>query len=105
MDARKEVERLCDQMTDGQDLIIAGKLFRKAYACGWPSIYNSHEEAFLSNRMGSGWGEWFCEVAPQTGDYRVRKRKGGERRTYVDPDRAHLFRKDAEGFLVHISTP
>ena len=81
--------------------MIDGRTFQDAYPCGFPSIYENHEQAFLSSMVGSAWGVWRVNRNVETGDYTISKhpyRESGKR-YYVDPDRAHLFKRMPDGTL------
>lgn len=91
--------RECMAMKVGQRYHIEGRAFRDAYRCGWPTIYNTPEEAFLSSMPGSAYGTFTVKRAePVRDEYIIERHEEGDKRVYVDPDRRHLF-KEVDGFL------
>lgn len=97
---REYIEHDLAFMAEGQEIVISAELFERAYPCGWPSIYNTHREAFLSSRIGSAWGAWTCEQLFRSGDYRVGRHKEGPKLVYCDPDRDYLYDRLPSGELV-----
>ena len=97
MSNRKYLEHILDRMKPGEHIQIDHYSFQKAYPCGWPSIYETHEEAFLSSRIGAAWGCWEVNTIPKNGNYVVSRHKESNKRYYVDPDRKHLFEKMPDG--------
>jgi len=95
--ARDYIEKHLSRMEIGNECMFSGDVFRSAYPCGWPSIYDTHVQSFLSKQMGSGWGEWTCEHLADKDAYKVGKHKGGNKRVYIDPDREHLYMKQPDG--------
>lgn len=87
----------------GQAADIGRLEFERAFRCGWPSIYRTSRQRFLSFMPGSAWGEWTCELDGPADRYVIRRNKGDPtRRVYVDPDREHLFHRQGDGTLVPI---
>lgn len=107
--ARRIIESHCARMKEGERLTVACRLFLEAYPCGWPSIYDTPEQTFLSSKIGSAWGVWRVSVNPENGNRTISKHAEGERRVYVDPDRQHYFRRifdgSPEGYLVPREDP
>jgi len=97
---REYIRELCSRMTEGKEMAIARGVFQDAYPSGWPSIYNNSMEAFLSSMIGSAWGVWTVRQDFETGNYVIGRHREGNRRVYIDPDRAYLFKKDADGYLI-----
>lgn len=91
MNEREIIDKTCAEMKEGQEARFDHFTFSEAFPCGFPSIYNTHEEAFLSSRIGSAWGTWKVRQDPITHDYIISRHVAGDKRVYVDPDRAHLF--------------
>lgn len=96
---KRYIQSLCYRLNEGERIDISGRLFEEAFVCGWPTIYNTPIEAFLSSMIGSAWGVWTCERNPIRDYYTIGRHPEGHERTYVDPDRAHLFRRGEDGFL------
>jgi hypothetical protein len=97
--ARSMIDDHCANMKPGQRVTITRRIFLEAYPCGWPSIYETPEQAFLSSKIGSAWGCWRVTVDPFSGDRIISRHEESDRRVYVDPDRAHLFERGEDGFL------
>mgnify|MGYP006921375033 CR=1 FL=1 len=57
-------------------------------------------DRLMSNLIGSGWGAWVAEIDPINGGVRIERHKPGNKRTYTDYDRRHLYKK-IDGELVH----
>jgi hypothetical protein len=96
---RDNIEYQLDRMKIGQRLDVPAREFQRAYPCGWPTIYDTPEQAFLSSRIGSAWGAWTVHRHESGGHYTISRYEEGKRRVYVDPDRAHLFHKGSDGTL------
>lgn len=102
MSERNYINSHLIRMEVGQRINFSSDVFEKAFPCGWPSIYRTHEQAFLSAQMGSAFGAWTCEKSLTDGSYRVGKHEEGKKRVYVDPDREHYFKKNDDGTLTRI---
>jgi len=102
MNMRKYIQDQVDAMKVGERLVVKRRDFADAFRCGFPSIYNTPMEAFLSAQVGSAWGRIRATENPETGDIVVSKHEESDNRHYVDPDRAHLFKRGADGYLHHI---
>lgn len=89
--ARTIIQYELRRMSIGQEIVFDRYIFVEAYLCGWPSIYNSHEESFLSCQIGSAWGVWRVRFDFEHEFYIVSKHEESKKRYYVDPDRAYLF--------------
>jgi hypothetical protein len=100
--AREYLAEHLDRMKIDERLDIEGHIFRRAYSWGWPTIYNTPFEAFLSSRIGSAWGCWGVYHRGDKDVYVVSRHKEGKKRVYVDPDRAHLFKRMPDGSLEHV---
>lgn len=98
MSEREICDEMCRRMNIGESMCFSRQIFHGAYPCGWPSIYNTHIEAFLSSKVGSAWGCWTCRMDIISGNYIVSRNKEGNKRVYCDPDRRHLF-KEVNGYL------
>ena len=97
--AREVCDKTCDLLKEGQRITFSRDVFEEAYPCGWPSIYHSHIESFLSSKIGSAWGCWRVSEDSITKNCTVSRHKEGRERFYVDPDGRHLFQKDNNGYL------
>ena len=97
---RDYIDRICDGMKTGQCLDVSLSVFQKAYPCGWPSIYETHDQAFLSSKIGAMWGCWRLYRNPTRPVVTISRHESGDQAVYVDPDRAHLYRLDPDGHLV-----
>ena len=96
--AHDHVQGLVVRLKPGEHICFAGRLFREAYPCGWPSIYETHEQSFLSKQMGSAWGAFRVQARPDEDVFEVSRHHPDERRrVYVDPDREHLYRRAPDG--------
>lgn len=92
----------------GQELVISHLDFTETFCSGWPSMYETPEQSFLSKMVGSAWGSWTVRRNAETGDFIVRKGLRYEydenyrldRRVYVEPDRDHLFEKTQDGYFI-----
>ncbi len=60
----------CYRMKEGEGINISRYVFNEAFPCGWPSIYRTPTEAFLSSMIGSAWGIWRVAQNPETGNNR-----------------------------------
>jgi hypothetical protein len=89
----------CYEMKVGEYIKFNWYDFSDAFAFGWPTIYETPIQAFLSSMMGSGCGVWRAEQDPETGDVIVSRHKESKKRYYVDPDRKHLFKHVEDGTL------
>ena len=96
---RSFVQRQCSQLKEGQSVAIERRIFQDAYPCGFPSIYENPEQAFLSSMMGSGCGVWRVNYNLESGNYIISKHPESDKRYYVDPDRAYLFKRMPDGTL------
>ncbi len=99
---REEIDHICDNMKVGECAAISIGNFEKAYPCGFPSIYKTHEQAFLSSKIGSSFGAWHVEYFHEQGQVRILRCKEGGKRVYVDPDREHLFKRMPDGSLERV---
>jgi hypothetical protein len=97
---RSYCDDMCNHLKIGESIVFDHHIFQKAYVSGWPSIYNTSIEAFLSSKIGSAWGCWTCIQDIVTGDYIVSHHEESDKRVYCDPDRQHLFKKDKDGYLI-----
>jgi len=108
-EARKYVERIVLTMKPGQCVQIDRDVFESAYRCGWPSIYETPRQAFLSSQVGSGWGAVTCRAPDHVLNqhyYTIGKHEEGPRRVYVDPDRESWFTKLPTGeYVPRAATP
>lgn len=89
----------CYQMKEGERLRIECDAFNRAFPCGWPSIYETSEQAFLSGMIGSAWGTFTVTRDIVTGDVTICRNPAGDKRVYCDPDREHWFRRTPDGYL------
>jgi hypothetical protein len=94
------IKRECYRMEESQRIIINRRMFQDAFVCGFPSIYRTPREAFLSSMIDSGRGTFRVSQNLETGNYTISRHKPENKRYYVDPDREHLFKKLADGTLV-----
>jgi hypothetical protein len=100
MDSRGYLKEECYRMKVGQRLVIDRRIFQDAFICGFPSIYETSEQAFLSSMIDSGRGTWRVHRDFEKGDYVVSRHKPSDKRYYIDPDREHLFKKLPDGSLI-----
>jgi hypothetical protein len=96
---REFIQEAVDRLQVGECITIDCHTFDRAFACGWPTIYRTSTEAFLSSQTGSAWGRIRVSRDMMTGDATISKHEEGSRRVYADPDREHLYRRDADGGL------
>ena len=96
---RHYVESELRTLDVGQSIVIERHIFQEAYRCGWPGMYETPEQAFLSGRVGSAWGTWRVRVLPESGDRIVSRHEAGEKRVYCDPDREWMFKRMPDGTL------
>lgn len=96
---RQLVEDILLGVKVGQEIVIDKFQMESAYRFGFPSIYNSVEESFLSSMVGSSWGCWTCK-RDINGNYIIGHHDEKPGMVYVDPDRSHLYKKSSSGFLV-----
>lgn len=99
MNHREYIKKELYRLKIGEYLKLDRHMFNDAFPCGFPSIYRTHEQAFLSTMIGSGWGAWRIRQDFETGDYIITRHQEENKRYYVDPDREHLFRKLSDGTL------
>jgi hypothetical protein len=99
-ECRKFLQEMVRRMKVGEYLKVDGREFVRAFPCGWPSMYRTNTEAFLSAQIGSSWGCVRATQDPINGTVTISKHEEDTRRHYVDPDREHLFKKDVDGFWV-----
>ncbi|KKM78061.1 hypothetical protein LCGC14_1363780 [marine sediment metagenome] len=93
------IKAQCNRMKVGDCLRINRFEFSDAFAFGWPTIYETPIQAFLSSMMGSMWGVWRAEQDLETGDIIISRHEESKKRYYVDPDREHLFKRVEDGTL------
>lgn len=86
------IRELCRNIKVGEQIEIARQCFEDEFRCGWPTIYRTPREAFLSSQIGSAWGTYRCEQNPITGNYRISRHEPGKERVYIDPDREDWYR-------------
>ena len=96
---RKKIDRMCSKMKIGQMLTVDDCIFMKAYPYGFPSIYETPEQAFLSSRIGSAWGCWRVQRSVENRSVTISRHEESSKRYYVDPDRKHLFKRMPNGTL------
>lgn len=96
---RRFIKHVCKRMKVGECYTISRRIFHQAYPCGWPSIYETTEQAFLSSMVGSAWGAWRVWKNSENGDVTISKHHPSNKRYYVDPDRSHLFKRMPDGSL------
>ena len=97
--ARKFVEFFCERMKVGEEVVVDSRHFKQAYPCGWPTIYKTPEQAFLSSKVGAAWGVWRVRRSFAPRDFVISKHEESDKRHYVDPDREDLFKKMPDGTL------
>ncbi len=96
---REGIDGHCRRMKVGEWLTFDMRAFNRAYPCGWTSIYETHEQAFLSSMIGSMWGTYTVHYDGFKSAVTIKRHEEGERVVYVDPDRAHHYRKTPDGYL------
>ena len=96
---RKCLEKEFRRMKPGERIDVCPNIFQRAYPCGFPSIYQTHEQAFLSSRVGSSWGVCRVKLNFESFAYIISRHEESDKRYYVDPDREHLFRRMPDGTL------
>lgn len=99
MNCRGHVEAELRGLEIGQSIVIDRHIFEEAYRCGWPSIYETPEQAFLSSRIGSAWGAWRVKVLLENGNRVVSRCEEQDKRVYCDPDRDWMFKRMPDGSL------
>ena len=87
------IRELCRHMKVGERVEIAREIFQDEFPCGWPTIYRTYSQAFLSSQIGSAWRAWKCHQDPISGNYIVSHHEPGNTRVYIDPDREHLWKR------------
>ncbi len=97
--AREMAKAECYKMEEGQRIEFCGRAFSEAFPCGWPTIYKTHEQAFLSTMIGSAWGCWRVSKNYEKNNYVISRHPESDKRFYADPDRAHLFKSMPDGTL------
>ena len=98
--SRRVIEAILNRMAVGQRACFNRHDFEGAYPCDWPTIYHTHEQAFLSSRPGAAWGGWRVHYEPLGNQYVVERAPEGRKRVYVDPDRADFYNRKPDGTLV-----
>lgn len=96
----KRIIEMVEHMQVGTRTEIDGIVFDDAFPCGFPSIYQTSVQHFLSNFVGSAWGRATVERQLERQNYII-SRNGEDltKRVYVDPDREHLFQRMPNGSL------
>lgn len=97
---REFFERRLRKMAEGTYLDVDGRDFRRMYPCGFPTIYDTPEQSFLSKQVGSAWGVWTCTHKFSSDVYTIGHHAETRTRVYVDPDHAHMFKRLPSGELV-----
>jgi hypothetical protein len=94
----QHIMETCQRMKAGQSVRVERHIFEGAFPCH-PLLgaYNNPVDAFLSGMIGSAWGKWRVNIDFETGDYIISKHNESHKRYYVDPDRRHLFKQEADG--------
>ncbi|KKM28187.1 hypothetical protein LCGC14_1567160 [marine sediment metagenome] len=93
------IKAKCYRMKVGNCLRVSGKMFLKAFPFGFPTIYKTPEQAFLSTMMGSAWGVWRVDRDFDSMDFIISRHEESKKRYYADPDREHLFKRVEDGTL------
>jgi len=100
MDKARYIRELCyETIGERERLTMDGRLFDEAFLCGWPTIYETPEQVFLSGMIGSGCGMWRVSRNLETGNVTISRHKASDKRYYIDPDREYLFTKQPDGTL------
>ena len=103
MNKAEWIKNLCyDTVEEGERITFDRRIFNEAFPCGFPTIYETHEQVFLSQMIGSAWGIWRVHTNYETNHVIISKHKGSNKRYYVDPDREHLFIRNSDGTLTSI---
>lgn len=97
---RNYVDKLCNNLKIGECITISYFKFEEAFPYGYPSIYRTSVEAFLSSKIGAAWGCWKVTQDFFTRNYTISRHEESNQRVYCDPDREHLFKRNKEGFLI-----
>lgn len=97
---KQQIQNILYKMKIGEEIVISCSVFEESFQCGWPSIYRTHEEAFLSSMIGSGCGMWRVRCNGFSMDRIISRHEESDKRYYVDPDRAHLFKIGPDGTLI-----
>ena len=100
MDTAQYIKKECYRMKEGERVTVERRMFQDAFTYGFPTIYWTPREAFLSSMIDSGRGTFRVSQNLETGNYTISRHKPENERYYVDPDRRHLFNKQADGTLV-----
>lgn len=73
----------------------------KPYASPFAALIGrTPRDDLMSNLIGSGWGGWSVRFDEYHGGLIIERCPTGDKRTYADPDRRHLY-KEINGDLVH----
>lgn len=99
MRERQCVEEVLKKVKIGMCLEIEGYLLRRAFPCGWPSMYRNTEQAFLSTRIGSAWGSWRIRRSLDRDSFIISHHEESTKRYYVDPDQEWLYDRASDGTL------
>jgi hypothetical protein len=100
MDKKDFINMLYEEVKEGQELEVSRFLILDNFICGFPTIYNTPEEAFLSSMIGSSWGVWRIRKNVEKATYIISRHSESSFRYYVDPDRAHLFKPGPDNTLI-----
>lgn len=103
--ARDLADWLNATMPEGARLMLSDYVWQKLnrpYGSDFAHFLgrNAYDD-LMGNLVGSAWGGWTVERDPIRGHVTISRHPCGDKRTYIDQDRAHLFRK-VNGELVHV---
>lgn len=97
---RDEIQAACYGMDVGQCLALDARKFRDAFPCGWPSIYETSEQAFLSSMIGSMYGTFRVHIDDRCSIVTISRHAESKEIHYVDPDRAVYYDRKPNGTYV-----
>lgn len=60
-------------------------------------MYETSEDRFLSQMVGSGWGCWRVRYNWHNDTFTISRHEEGKKRVYVDPDRRYMFKRMKDG--------
>ncbi|MEP6827897.1 MAG: hypothetical protein ABJA10_07465 [Aestuariivirga sp.] len=99
---KHELDEICDRMKVGQRFDLSRTDFAEANPYGWPSMYRTPEQAFLSRRIGAMYGAWKIHHWIDKPHLTIERCEiDASKITYVDPDQEHHFIKLPDGTFKH----
>ena len=108
----RDIIEMVERMGAGECIDFDARIFEDAFSIGpwggFPGIYRTSIQMFLSNTTGSAWGRQTAEyISGPMPVVRIEKHWHYHepyemKRVYVDPDREDLFKRMPDGSLEHI---